>query len=146
MTSPVREYKTIVDDSGNPQYVNRLFRATPTTGLVRIEWVAATYGQIIPANWSQVIMNQFMNAYIPLRYQVDDAQNLIVKEFIRNGDHRSLIDYQAQGKAYKLAIPTPEHYLPLLYALGLKGSKDEINLFNDKAVGGSLTMTSVRIG
>lgn len=81
---PVREYKTIIDDSGTSQYVNRVFRATPTTGLVRIEWVQATYGQIIPANWSQVIMNQFMNAYIPLRYQVDDAQNMIAREFINN--------------------------------------------------------------
>jgi 4,5-DOPA dioxygenase extradiol len=45
----------------------------------------------------------------------------------------------------KLAIPTPEHYLPLLYSLGLKGSKDNISFFNDKAVAGSLTMTSVLI-
>jgi 4,5-DOPA dioxygenase extradiol len=45
-----------------------------------------------------------------------------------------------------LAIPTPEHYLPLMYSLGLKGEKDNVSFFNDKAVGGSLTMTSVKIG
>jgi len=45
-----------------------------------------------------------------------------------------------------LAIPTPEHYLPLLYSLALKTDKDELNLFNDKLQGGSLSMTSVRIG
>jgi 4,5-DOPA dioxygenase extradiol len=42
-----------------------------------------------------------------------------------------------------LAIPTPEHYLPLLYSLGMQSKKDRINLFNDKAVAGALTMTSV---
>jgi 4,5-DOPA dioxygenase extradiol len=45
-----------------------------------------------------------------------------------------------------LAIPTPEHYLPLLYTLGLKGDKDTVSFFNDKAIAGSLTMTSVKIG
>lgn len=45
-----------------------------------------------------------------------------------------------------LAIPTPEHYLPLMYTLGLKSGKDSVAFFNDKAVGGSLTMTSVKIG
>jgi hypothetical protein len=78
--SPVREYKQIIDDSGHPGYVNRLLIATPTTGLVRIEWVAARYGQVIPVNWSMVSMNQYMNGYITVRYQVDDAQNLIVRQ------------------------------------------------------------------
>jgi 4,5-DOPA dioxygenase extradiol len=69
-----------------------------------------------------------------------------MKKFILDGDHQSLIDYQSQGKSYNLAIPTPEHYLPLLYALALKDEKDTLKLFNDKAVAGSLTMTSVKIG
>jgi hypothetical protein len=76
------EYKTIVQDSGDPGYVNRLLVATPVTGLVRIEWVQARYGQIIPTNWSMVNMLQYLNSYFPLRYQVADAQNLIVKEAI----------------------------------------------------------------
>jgi 4,5-DOPA dioxygenase extradiol len=45
-----------------------------------------------------------------------------------------------------LAIPTPDHYYPLLYTIGLTTDKDEIQYFNDKAVAGSLTMTSVRFG
>lgn len=81
-TSPVREYRTIVKDSNDPGYVNRLMVATPVTGLVRIEWVQARYGQVIPTNWSQVQMLQFMDSFMPLRYQVADAQNLIVKEFV----------------------------------------------------------------
>jgi 4,5-DOPA dioxygenase extradiol len=68
------------------------------------------------------------------------------KSLIQDGNHKPLIKYSELGKDALLAIPTPEHYLPLLYTLGLKGSKDNISFFNDKSVGGSLTMTSVRLG
>lgn len=68
------------------------------------------------------------------------------KELIQAGNHKPLINYSSLGKEAMLAIPTPEHYLPLMYTLGLKSSKDDISFFNDKAVGGSLTMTSVKIG
>jgi len=69
-----------------------------------------------------------------------------VNSLILKGDHSPLVDYHLQGKAFDLAIPTPEHFLPLLYILALKEGNEEITLFNDKAVGGSLTMTSVMIG
>jgi 4,5-DOPA dioxygenase extradiol len=69
-----------------------------------------------------------------------------MKELIISGNHKALIDYRSQGKAFDLAIPTPEHFLPLIYALALKQEDDKVTFFNDKAVGGSLTMTSVRIG
>ena len=68
-----------------------------------------------------------------------------MKKYILSGDHKNLINYQLQGKEFSLAIPSPEHYLPLLYAMALKDDNDEVSLFNDKAVGGSLTMTSVKI-
>jgi len=68
-----------------------------------------------------------------------------MKKFILSGDYKPLIEYQSQGKEFNLAIPTPEHYFPLLYALALKQENEMINLFNDKAIGGSLTMTSVKI-
>ena len=67
------------------------------------------------------------------------------KQLITGGDFKPLINYESLGAEAKLAIPTPEHYLPLLYSLGLKGSKDNVSFFNDKAVAGSLTMTSVLI-
>ncbi|MEP6794904.1 MAG: 4,5-DOPA dioxygenase extradiol [Saprospiraceae bacterium] len=67
------------------------------------------------------------------------------KELIQSGDHARLINYTGLGKEAMLAIPTPEHYLPLMYTLGLKTDKDEVSFFNDKAVGGSLTMTSVKL-
>lgn len=64
---------------------------------------------------------------------------------ILSGDHTALIDFRKQGRAFDLAIPTPEHYYPLLYALALQGKDERATLFNDKPVAGSLTMTSVRI-
>jgi 4,5-DOPA dioxygenase extradiol len=72
--------------------------------------------------------------------------NSKMKELILNGDHKQLIHYQALGEAFKLSIPTPEHYLPLLYILALQEQNEPIKIFNDQAVAGSLTMTSVKIG
>lgn len=69
-----------------------------------------------------------------------------VKQFINNGNHQQLINYQSLGKAFDLSVPTPEHYLPLLYVLSLKDKNESVIFFNDKAVGGSLTMTSVKVG
>ncbi|MDN3676580.1 4,5-DOPA dioxygenase extradiol [Flavobacterium paronense] len=63
-----------------------------------------------------------------------------------DGDFQSLIDYEKQSKAIQLAIPTPDHYLPLIYTLGLKQKNEELSLFNDKLLAGSLSMTSVKIG
>ena len=68
-----------------------------------------------------------------------------MKKFIFNGDHQSLINFKSQGKVFDLAIPTPEHYLPLLYSLAMKEENEKITLFNDKAVAGALTMTSLKI-
>jgi 4,5-DOPA dioxygenase extradiol len=68
-----------------------------------------------------------------------------MKSMILNNDHQSLINYNEQGKSFQLSIPTPEHFLPLLYTLALKDKDEEIKIFNDKAVAGSLTMTSVKI-
>jgi 4,5-DOPA dioxygenase extradiol len=68
-----------------------------------------------------------------------------MKSFILSNDHQSLINYRAQGRAFELAIPTPEHFLPLLYALALKEEHEKIEFFNDKPDMGSLTMTSLKI-
>ncbi len=72
--------------------------------------------------------------------------NETFKQLISDGDHKPLIHYEGFGRDGQLAIPTPEHYLPLLYTLGLKSGRDEVAFFNDKAVAGSLTMTSVKLG
>jgi 4,5-DOPA dioxygenase extradiol len=62
-----------------------------------------------------------------------------------DGNHQQLINYKSLGKAMDLAVPTPEHFLPLLYILALKDNNEKITMFNDKAVAGSLTMTSIKI-
>jgi Uncharacterized conserved protein len=49
-----------------------------------------------------------------------------MKKFILSNDFKALIDYRSQGKAFELAIPTPEHYLPLLYILALKQENDKV--------------------
>jgi len=68
------------------------------------------------------------------------------KQLIESGNHKELINYTSLGREVQLAVPTPDHYLPLLYALALKEEKEAVSFFNDKPVMGSLTMTSVRIG
>ena len=74
-----------INDSGNNKYKQRLLLATPTTGLVRMEWVASRYNQTIPTNWGKTDLIQYMNGYIPLRYTVHDAQNLAVKACLEGG-------------------------------------------------------------
>jgi 4,5-DOPA dioxygenase extradiol len=68
-----------------------------------------------------------------------------MKSHILSGNFQNLVDFRNQGKAFDLAIPTPEHYMPLLYTLALKDKKDETTLFNDQPIGGSLSMTSVKL-
>jgi 4,5-DOPA dioxygenase extradiol len=71
--------------------------------------------------------------------------NNVFKQKITEKDHKSLIEYEKLGTTSRLAIPTPDHYYPLLYSLGLQSATDEVSFFNDRLVGGSLNMTSVKI-
>ena len=79
-------------------------------------------------------------------YDWAHQMNDTFKELIGNGHHDKLINFQSLGREALLSIPTPEHYLPLMYTLGLKDKHETVSFFNDKVVGGSLTMTSVRMG
>ncbi len=74
-----------------------------------------------------------------------DAGKLI-NDLIINENYSRLINYHLLGEPVKLAVPTPEHFLPLLYILSLKERGEKVTIFNDKPVAGSLTMTSVKIG
>jgi 4,5-DOPA dioxygenase extradiol len=69
----------------------------------------------------------------------------VLNNAIINNEIATLVNYQNTGTAIRNAIPTPEHFLPLLYTLGLKSKNEEIELFNDKLLGGSLSMTSLKI-
>jgi 4,5-DOPA dioxygenase extradiol len=57
-----------------------------------------------------------------------------------------MIGYENLGTQAKLAIPTPDHYYPLMYSLGLQDGDEPVEIFNDKPSYGSITMTSVKIG
>ena len=70
----------------------------------------------------------------------------LFKKKIADGDHQALINYETLSKSVKLAIPTPDHYYPLIYTLGLQNKNEQPVFFNDKLVAGSLNMTSVRFG
>jgi 4,5-DOPA dioxygenase extradiol len=72
--------------------------------------------------------------------------NDLFKKYILSGDYKSLVDYKKLGRTVQLSVPTPEHYFPLLYVLGMKNEDEEIALFNDKTIMGSVSMTSLKIG
>jgi len=80
----------------------------------------------------------------PFAFDWATEANEKMKSYILNENVQGLIDYDKQGSAFEMAIPTPEHYLPLIYTMALKDKKDSITIFNDQPVGGSLSMTSVK--
>ena len=66
--------------------------------------------------------------------------------WLLDGNFQNIIDYQKQGTSLQYAVPSPDHYLPLVYSLALKDKSEDLVLFNDELIGGSLSMTSVKIG
>lgn len=68
-----------------------------------------------------------------------------INGFLLKGNYEPIINYEKQSKSIQLAIPYPDHYLPLIYVLALQQKGEKITLFNDKLVGGSLSMTSLII-
>jgi 4,5-DOPA dioxygenase extradiol len=69
----------------------------------------------------------------------------LMKKRIAAGDHDALIDYLALDPDIEMAVPTPEHYLPLLYVLALRRAGESAAFFNERCVMGSISMTCVRI-
>jgi 4,5-DOPA dioxygenase extradiol len=68
--------------------------------------------------------------------------NGLFKKLIDEERHEKLMDYKELGKSVRLAVPTPEHFLPMLYVLALQEKGERVRYFNDKPLAGSLTMTS----
>jgi 4,5-DOPA dioxygenase extradiol len=67
------------------------------------------------------------------------------KQLITDNNHKPLVNYQSHSKAFQLAAPTPEHYLPMIYTIALKGKNEKVSFFNDEIVGASFSMTSMKI-
>ena len=61
-------------------------------------------------------------------------------------DNDTLVHYERLVEAAALSVPTPEHYLPLLYTAALREPQDNMEIFNDELAFGSISMTSVLIG
>ena len=68
------------------------------------------------------------------------------KHFLSDGNHDALIDYERLGDEAVLSIPTPDHYWPLLYALGAGGRKENISFPVEGIAHGSISMRAVKIG
>jgi 4,5-DOPA dioxygenase extradiol len=62
------------------------------------------------------------------------------------GDDASVVAYEKLGANAKLSVPTPDHYLPLLYVLGLRRKDDKISFPIEGVDGGSVSMLAVQIG
>lgn len=88
--------------------------------------------------WDRLIAGEFAFDW------AQEAHDKMIS-FIKNDNHRPLVDYNSQGRSFSLSVPTPEHFLPLLYALALKEEGDKISIFNDKIIGGSIAMTALKI-
>jgi 4,5-DOPA dioxygenase extradiol len=75
-----------------------------------------------------------------LRFEEDVRQRLLA------GDDGPLVDYEALGPDSRLSIPTPDHYLPLLYVIGLRGKNEPVTFPVEGIDGGSVSMLAIQIG
>lgn len=79
-------------------------------------------------------------------YEWAEKLNEAMKKKILTADHPSMINYRTLTQEAHLGIPSEEHYIPLIYVLGLQEPDDKVELFNDTIVAGSISMTSLIIG
>ena len=75
-----------------------------------------------------------------VRFETEARQMMLA------GDYRQLIDYEKLGRDAMLSIPTPDHYLPLLYVLGASQRGDGIAFPVEGVDGGSISMLTVQVG
>jgi len=87
------EYTETLAINKNAPRTNRILIFTPTRGLVRMEWVCARYGQIIPTNWSHTEMLQPMSSFVASEYLLPDAENLMAKAVVE-GDYEWCISLE----------------------------------------------------
>lgn len=67
-----------------------------------------------------------------------------IKNLLIDGNHQAIINYENLGKAAKLSVPSSDHYLPLLYTIGLQQKNETLTFFNEKSMMGSISMRSVK--
>jgi 4,5-DOPA dioxygenase extradiol len=69
-----------------------------------------------------------------------------VRELLLEGDALRVVEYGNLGRDALLSVPTPDHYLPLLYVLGLRQEKDRVSFPVEGVDGGSVSMLAVQVG
>jgi 4,5-DOPA dioxygenase extradiol len=94
-------------------------------------------------NLSQVDFRNFDKVDYGYGWAIEARET--INGYLLNRNYKALVNPDKQNKALQLAIPTPDHYLPLIYILGLHRENEELQLFNNKMVAGSLSMTSLII-
>ncbi len=94
-------------------------------------------------NLRQVVWGKMNDSEFALDWAA--SANEKIKKYILDGNHQDLINYDKQGIDFQMAVPTPEHYMPLIYTLALQEKDEAPVLFNDGFAGGSLNMLSVKI-
>jgi 4,5-DOPA dioxygenase extradiol len=129
-----------IDYTKGPQYH---FELAKELSILREKGILIVGSGNMVHNLGMVAWNKLNESFA---YDWAIEANEKMKSYLLSGDFKKLIDYKNQGKAFELAIPSPEHYLPLIYTLGFINKEEKIHIFNDKPVAGSLTMTSVKIG
>lgn len=129
-----------LDYSQSPQYHYELAKEL---AVLRKKGVLILGSGNMVHNLGKIVWRQDMTAPFGLDWAIE--ANELFKKNINENNHQALIQYEKLGKAVQLAIPTPEHYLPMLYSLALKEDDEKISYFHDIAVAGSLTMTSFTI-
>ncbi len=79
-------------------------------------------------------------------YNWAEQFDLTLKNLIETGDHESIINYNQFGSTAQLAIPSNEHFLPMLYILALKDDAESVTFFTEKVTFGSISMRGFKIG
>ncbi len=112
--------------------------------------------KLAPLRDEQVFIAGFGNVVHNLRMMKRNASDApydwalgfqtAVHEALDRRDHEALVHYERRGQEARLSVPTPEHYLPLLYAIGLQRADETATVTVEGIENGSLSMLSVLIG
>jgi 4,5-DOPA dioxygenase extradiol len=92
-----------------------------------------------------------LHTYAWGRHQVEPFEWAVrfekqARAFLMKGDHAPLVHYETLGRDAILSAPTPEHYLPLLYVMGLRRNDEAVSFPVEGFDGGSISMLTVRMG
>lgn len=126
-------YQLSVDRNAGPEVhfqIGREIRALRTEGVLIV-----ASGNVVH-NLSKISWD--MQGGYPWAQEFDDY----IKEKITNRQFEEVIRYEKAGECSKLAVPTADHFYPLLYALGAADEEDTVTVYNDSCLMGSMSMTS----